>query len=296
MSMLVAFEAAARHCSFTLAGVELSLTQSAVTRQVQGLEALLEVQLFRREGRKIELTPAGALYQHELAAALGRIRSATLQTIAHNSESATLNLAVLPTFGSKWLLPRLHDFYARHPSCVVHVHSRIIDLDQAPVLNDMHALICAGQGHWPGYISHPLVAEKMVLIASARALPGYADMAPADVLQHVLLGVVSRPHVWSEWFDHYGLDRHGMRMGPSFEFTAHLIQAVAAGIGVALVPRILVQDEIRSGALVTLFEPMDSGRTYYLAYASRYQHWPSLLALRDWLLAQPFPDAITQQP
>lgn len=86
------------------------LTQSAVSRQVQALEAQLEVELFKRDGRRIELTTAGALYQHELAAALGRIRSATLQTIAHKAEGGTLHLAVLPTFGSKWLLPRMNDF------------------------------------------------------------------------------------------------------------------------------------------------------------------------------------------
>ncbi len=110
MSLLLAFEAAARHGSFTKAADELALTQSAVSRQVQALEAQLEVELFKRDGRRIELTTAGALYQHELAAALGRIRSATLQTIAHKAEGGTLHLAVLPTFGSKWLLPRMNDF------------------------------------------------------------------------------------------------------------------------------------------------------------------------------------------
>ena len=294
MSVLIAFEAAARHCSFTKAGEELSLTQSAVSRQVQTLEAQLNVELFKRDGRKIELTSAGALYQHELAAALGRIRSATLQTIAHKSEGATLDLAVLPTFGSKWLLPRMHEFYGRHPNCVVHIHSRIVGTDLTPGATDMNAIICAGDGRWPGYIAHPLVAEKLVLIASPTALPGHAAMQPQDVALQSLLGVVSRPHAWSDWFEKNRLDHHAMRLGPSFELTAHLIQAVAAGIGIALVPRILVQDEIKSGELVALFQPMDSGRNYYLVYASRYQNLPSLIAFRDWLLAQPFPDGLTQ--
>lgn len=147
MSVLVAFEAAARHGSFTKAADELSLTQSAVSRQVQALEALLGVDLFNRDGRRIDLTAAGALYQHELSAALGRIRSATLQTIAFRSQGGTLNLAVLPTFGSKWLLPRMNDFYTQHPDIVVHIHSRIMHADLASVAGgDARPFLGAGIG------------------------------------------------------------------------------------------------------------------------------------------------------
>lgn len=265
MSLLIAFEAAARHGSFTKAADELALTQSAVSRQVQALEAQLEVELFKRDGRRIELTTAGALYQHELAAALGRIRSATLQTIAHKSQSGTLSLAVLPTFGSRWLLPQMHDFYARHPGSVVHIHSRIASGDLSAASADMNALICVGNGSWPGYIAHPLMAEELLVIASPSALPDHAGMRPADVAQRSLLSVVSRPNAWSDWFEHHGLDHHIMRPGPSFEVTSHLIQAVAAGIGIALVPSVLVRDELARGELVSLFAPMDSGRCYYLA-------------------------------
>ena len=291
MSVLVAFEAAARHCSFTKAADELSLTQSAVSRQVQALEALLGVELFHREGRRIELTAAGALYQHELSAALGRIRSATLQTIAFSSGGGTLHLAVLPTFGSKWLLPRMNDFYTRHPDIVVHIHSRIMHADLASAAGDMNAIIVAGSGPWPGFISHKLLTEKLVVVASPAALPEYRAMTPADLAaSHSLLNVVSRPNAWSDWFERHALDHRMMRSGPGFELTAHLIQAVVAGIGIGLVPRILVQDEIRAGTLVTLFEPMESGRGYYLAYANRYQNLPSLIAFSEWLQSLPFPD------
>ncbi|WP_073514921.1 LysR substrate-binding domain-containing protein [Pseudomonas versuta] len=291
MSVLVAFEAAARHCSFTKAADELSLTQSAVSRQVQALEALLGVDLFNREGRRIELTAAGALYQHELSAALGRIRSATLQTIAFSSGGGTLHLAVLPTFGSKWLLPRMNDFYTRHSDIVVHIHSRIMHADLASAAGDMNAIIVAGSGPWPGFISHKLLTEKLVVVASPAALPEYRAMTPADLAaSHSLLNVVSRPNAWSDWFERHALDHRMMRSGPGFELTAHLIQAVVAGIGIGLVPRILVQDEIRAGTLVTLFEPMESGRGYYLAYASRYQNLPSLMAFSEWLQSLPFPD------
>jgi LysR family glycine cleavage system transcriptional activator len=133
MSLLTAFEAAARHQSFTRAGEELSLTQSAVSRQVQALEALLQVELFRRAGRRITLTDVGALYARETAAAIERIRTASAQVAAFRTGVGSLHLATLPTFGSKWLLPRLHAFYNLHPGMLVHMHSRIggLDLDKA---------------------------------------------------------------------------------------------------------------------------------------------------------------------
>lgn len=292
MSLLLAFEAAGRHNSFTKAAAELALTQSAVSRQVQALEALLEVVLFKREGRQIELTAAGALYQHELAGALARIRGATLQTISHRAEADTLHLAALPTFASKWLMPRMGDFYTRHPGSVVHIHSRIVRGDLSEGAQDMSAIICAGSGQWPGYVAHRLLSEKLVVVASPKAMPGYAHMSVHEAAKQLLLGVVSRPHAWADWFADIGLQGlPTMRLGPSFEHTGHLIQAVIAGIGLGLVPRILVQEEIAQGELVTLFEPMESGRGYYLAYPAHNQHLPSLKAFREWLLSIPFPDS-----
>jgi LysR family glycine cleavage system transcriptional activator len=292
MSLLLAFEAAGRHNSFTKAAAELALTQSAVSRQVQALEALLEVVLFKREGRQIELTAAGALYQHELAGALARIRGATLQTISHRAEADTLHLAALPTFASKWLIPRMGDFYTRHPGSLVHIHSRIVRGDLSEGAQDMSAIICAGSGQWPGYVAHRLLSEKLVVVASPKAMPGYAHMSVHEAAKQLLLGVVSRPHAWADWFADIGLQGlPTMRLGPSFEHTGHLIQAVIAGIGLGLVPRILVQEEIAQGELVTLFEPMESGRGYYLAYPAHNQHLPSLKAFREWLLSIPFPDS-----
>lgn len=292
MSLLLAFEAAGRHNSFTKAAAELALTQSAVSRQVQALEALLEVVLFKREGRQIELTAAGALYQHELAGALARIRGATLQTISHRAEADTLHLAALPTFASKWLMPRMGDFYTRHPGSLVHIHSRIVRGDLSEGAQDMSAIICAGSGQWPGYVAHRLLSEKLVVVTSPKAMPGYAHMSVHEAAKQLLLGVVSRPHAWADWFADIGLQGlPTMRLGPSFEHTGHLIQAVIAGIGLGLVPRILVQEEIAQGELVTLFEPMESGRGYYLAYPAHNQHLPSLKAFREWLLSIPFPDS-----
>ncbi|MGH8335173.1 MAG: LysR substrate-binding domain-containing protein, partial [Pseudomonas fluorescens] len=184
----------------------------------------------------------------------------------------------------------MHEFYAKHPEILVHIHSRIIREDVQSSTHDMNAIICVGSGEWPGYISHKLLTEKLVVVASPTALPGYRSMSPENVLEHALLSVVSRPSAWPDWFDKHDIDHRYMRAGPSFELTAHLIQAVSAGIGIGLIPEILVQDELKSGDLVALFEPMESGRSYYLIYATRYQNLPSLNAFCAWLLSLPFPD------
>lgn len=284
MSLLLAFEAAARHESYTRAATELSLTQSAVSRQVQALEQQLGLTLFVRKGRQVQLTDVGRLYQREMSEALGRIRSATLQAMAYQSGSGTLRLATLPTFGSKWLLPRLHDFYKTHPGILVHINSRI-DLTDFET-SGIDAAIVVASADTPGLISHRLHTEELMVIISPQAAQGHDDWTPARIGTQTLLNVASNANVWGEWFSHQGLPHRMMRLGPSFELTSHLIQAVRAGIGIGLVPRILVADELASGELISLALPFASQRSYYLTYPARNTRLPSLIAFRSWLLEQ----------
>jgi LysR family glycine cleavage system transcriptional activator len=282
MSVLLAFEAAARHESYTRAAVELSLTQSAVTRQVQALEQLLGVALFRREGRAVRLTEVGRQYQREIGEALGRIRSATLHTIAHRPGDGSLRLATLPTFGSKWLLPRLHEFYRDHPGVLVHINSRIEPVDFAT--SGIDAAIVVANGDQPGLVSHRLHAEELMVVLSPTLAAGRAVWGAAELSEQVLLSVANNPAAWGEWFTAQGLAHQRMRLGPSFEMTSHLIQAVRAGIGIGLVPRVLVGDELDSGELVSPVGPYVSGRGYYLVYPPRNRALPVLQAFKSWLL------------
>ena len=284
MSLLLAFEAAARHESYTRAAMELSLTQSAVSRQVQALEQQLGLTLFRREGRQVQLTDVGRLYQREMSEALGRIRSATLQAMAYQSGSGTLRLATVPTFGSKWLLPRLHDFYKTHPGMLVHINSRIDAIDFET--SGIDAAIVVGSADLPGLISHRLHTEELMVIISPEAARLHDAWTAEHIGGQTLLNVASNANVWGEWFSHHGLPHRMMRLGPSFELTSHLIQAVRAGIGIGLVPRILVADELANAELISLDQPFASQRSYYLAYPPRNEMLPSLVAFRTWLLEQ----------
>lgn len=285
MSLLLAFEASARHLSFTRAATELALTQSAVSRQVQALEELLEVPLFRRVKRRIELTEAGRGYQKELAAALQRIRSASLQAISHRSGRGAFHLAALPTFTAKWLMPRLNRFYERHPGVLVHLHSRVtrFDLDLAGI----DAVIAVGDGDWPGLVPHRLLDEQVIPVMSAEMAASDPARKPADLARHTLLQVAARPDVWQRWFEAHGLPLRSMRWGAQFELTTHLIQAVASGIGIGLLPTFLVQDELRQGVLVpALNETFSTGAGYFFLASQDKLAIPALAAFRDWLLEE----------
>jgi LysR family transcriptional regulator, glycine cleavage system transcriptional activator len=290
MSLLVAFEAAARHRSFTRAGQELSLTQSAVSRQVQALENLLNVKLFRRSGRQIALTELGTMYANDVAFALSRIRTASSQLLAFGAGGGSLNLASLPTFGSRWLMPLMPGFYERHQGLMVHLHARIgrYDLSEA----GMDAMINVGDGQWPGMLSHALVDESPLLVASPALMERMPIARPADVAAHTLLQVSTRAEEWRQWFVLHKLSSQEMRAGPYFELTLHLIEAVVAGIGIGLVSRCLVERELASGALVTpLPDPPPNGRAYYLVYPPEKAVFPPLAAFRDWLLPHASPQS-----
>ncbi|TDG07278.1 LysR family transcriptional regulator [Paraburkholderia guartelaensis] len=291
MSLLLAFEASARHESFTRAAEELSLTQSAVSRQVQALEAMLDLALFTREGKRIIPTDIGRAYMAEISHALTLIRSATLQALTSNAPKTQLRVATLPTFGAKWLLPRLHRFYQAHPDLQIDLDSRIDATDFST--QDLDAAIVVGDGRWPGVTAHRLYAEELVLVGNPAALPfarksrRKAAAPTIETLEGLtLLRVRSFPDAWREWCAHFGLPHDALRPGPSFELTSHLIQAVVAGIGVGLVPRMLVEDELKENRLLSPFEAVPSSRSYYLVYPERVQRHPVLVAFRDWLLEE----------
>lgn len=282
MSLLIAFDAAARHRSFTRAADELSLSQSGVSRQVQALESLLEVFLFKRDGRHLVLTEVGAMYQREVSAALQRIRDASLQAVSYRSGGGAFHLAALPTFASKWLMPRLNGFYAQHPGTLVHVHARIgqFDLDLAGI----DAVIGVGDGTWSGMQAHHLMDEQLVPVISADLVRHEPLRQPADLSRHLLLHVASRPDAWRRWFQTQGLVTSNMRPGPHFELTSHLIQAVGSGIGVGLLPTILVEDELRSGVLQCVFDlPMITGASYWFFVPPQKAELPPIKAFRQWL-------------
>jgi LysR family glycine cleavage system transcriptional activator len=283
MQALAAFEAAARLQSFTAAAAELALTQSAVSRQIRALEEQLGVELFVRERQTVRLSAAGASYAPEVRRALQRIATATLALRA-NPHGGTLNLAILPTFGTRWLAPRLPRFLQAHPGITLNLHTRLAPFDfQTDALD---AAIHFGSPDWPGARLDRLMGET-VIPACSPALRERLDLRlPADLLRAPLMHLVSRPDAWERWLRAAGLpdtEVHGMLID-QFAVAA---QAAIAGLGVALLPDFLIEAELARGDLVAAVDlPLPSTEAYHLAWPLGREDWPPLQAFRGWLLGE----------
>ncbi|MCF4164105.1 LysR family transcriptional regulator [Zavarzinia compransoris] len=283
IASLVAFEAAARHGSLTAAARELSLSQGAVSRQVKDLEQRLGVELFARVRQRVVLTEAGRFYAESLRDTLSRFAAATAQTIAFKGGGGTLDLAILPTFGTRWLIPRLPDFFARHRDVTIRFATRLRPFDFAR--EGLDAAIHFGDAHWPGADLHRLMGEVLVPVASP-ALAAELDITGAgDVARATLLVQATRPRAWDDWYAAEDLTPPPGQPRLSFEQFAMVLQAAVAGLGVALVPKLLVAEELSRGELTVLFgRSVTTAQGYFLVYPSAKRALPALAAFRDWLL------------
>ncbi|MDV6330462.1 LysR family transcriptional regulator [Asticcacaulis sp. 201] len=285
---LQAFEAAARTSSITTAARELNLTQSAVSRQIKALEDLLEVELFYRERQTIRLTPGGEAYAREVRDALKKISTASLNLRA-NPFGGTLNLAVLPTFGARWLAPRLPSFLAQHPGTTLNLVTRLTAFDFR--LEAMDAAIYHGTGDWPGAQTHRLRDEYVVPACSPALLERYRFEAPADLRKAPLLHITTRPDAWERWLRLHGAPAEQVQ-GMLFDQFSTLAQVARAGLGVALLPAFLIEEELRTGQLVRALDlPMQTAEAYYLAWPEDRADHPPLTAFRDWIDAEISADA-----
>lgn len=281
MPALTAFEAAARHQSFTVAATELNLTQSAVSRQIRTLEDVLGSELFLRERQTVRLTQAGEVYAREIRRALGRISEATLGFRA-NPRGGTLNLAILPTFGTRWLAPRLPDFAAENPGVTINLstHLSTFDFDHEQV----DAAIHFGQPEWPGAELAFLMHETVIPACGPALLETNRVESPEDLLNLPLLHLTTRPDAWERWFRAHEVNTQGIP-GMLVDQFATAAQAAIAGMGVALLPRFLIESELARGDLVEPVKgPVRSIGAYYLAWSSRHAAHPPLQAFRDWIL------------
>jgi LysR family glycine cleavage system transcriptional activator len=285
ISALAAFEAVARHVSFTAAARELSLTQSAVSRQVSGLEALLGVPLFEGNRRKqITLTPSGVFYAERARHLLSNLATATTEAIALGGKGRSLRLGIPPTFGSRWLIPRIPEFFAAYPDIHIEFTTRIPGRPN-PMLDNVDALI----DFTPGPVGedwHRLFEIELVAVTTpqlARRFKRLRGGVAGDV--HLLVHLTER-NTLNEILRQPGMDRLRNQPMLTFESYAMLFQAATAGLGVGLAPTAFISTELASRALVPVSEHTVSSRTIgYLIYPSAKAAYQPLKAFRDWLFA-----------
>jgi len=290
------FESAARHASYTHAAQELFLTQSAVSRQIQHLEELLELKLFSRTRHGVELTAAGQQYYESIKPLLMSLEQATLEVIHHKGQGGTLKLGVVPTFATRWLLPKLHRFQQCYPEITVH-----LETNTRPFLfheNIFDAAIYAGTpeqvAQWPGISSHFLMYEDVVAVCSPELIKMHLKMNVAENTPHLILSTeqllqlpllqqTTRPMIWKDWFELHQVNHPHPLRGQRHELFSMLAVAAKHGMGMALIPQMLIETELSKGELVRISDQMlERRRAYHLIHAQN-EHSTLITKFVNWM-------------
>jgi LysR family glycine cleavage system transcriptional activator len=284
LNALKAFEAAARHESFTKAAAELSVTQGAVSHQVKALEAVLRVRLFDRVRQRLVITDAGRAYLEVVRDAFDRLALGTEQ-LRQRRNSGALNVTTSPDFAAKWLVHRLGRFAEAHPDIDLRISASFHHVDFAH--EDMDMAVRHGDGNWPGlHVTRLHPEETLSPVCNPRLTRGHGALrAPADLRGHTLLHVNNRRD-WTQWLALAGVVDANPG-GPIFNHASMAIDAAIDGQGVALARTALVAWDLVSGRLA---------RPFKLALTAPYAYWivcpranadlPKVATFRDWLLAE----------
>jgi len=298
LQALACFDAAARHESYTRAAQELALTQSAVSRQISALEQYLGQSLFRRTRHGVALTERGSAYARQIAPRLQALERDTLEAMSSQGAQQTLLLAAVPTFASRWLIPRLPDLARRHPQLVVHIETRTRPFLFADT--DFDAALYAGTPqqlrNWAGTRSSLLLQEHLVPVCAPALLPasplctperGIQPLTPEQLATMPLLQQSTRPEAWRQWFQRAAVAAPMALAGPRYELFSLTVAAAVHAMGVALVPRLLVEPELASGQLVQACAPaLPADRAYYLVRPEQQEDKPVLQHFLAWLQGQ----------
>jgi LysR family glycine cleavage system transcriptional activator len=284
LTALRAFEAAARHLSFTAAADELHVTQAAVSHQIRGLEERLGIALFRRSGRGVLLTDAAQPYLAEVTAAFDRLAAAT-QRLQSQDSAGVLNMTVLPSFAAKWLLPRLGHFREQHPEIDVRVSSspEIVDMTRG----EFDLAIRAGHGRYPGMRVDLIANIHFFPVCSPLLLKGPQKLeSPADLRHFTLLHDEPRD-LWQVWFNLVGITDIDPSRGPGYSDSSMVIWAAIEGQGIAMARSTLVAADLAAGRLVRPFTQSFPGdHAYWLVCPEATAERPKIAAFREWLLVE----------
>jgi LysR family glycine cleavage system transcriptional activator len=282
MNGLRAFDAVARHLSFSRAADELCVTQGAVSRQVANLEHCLGVTLFARVSRSVRLTAKGVQLHAIVADPLRRIR-AGMTTFHPEADDLTLKVKVPPTFGIRWFVPRLGSFHGAHPEIDVQITTshQAVDFEN----EDVDVAIYWGDGNWEGLDADFLVGEDLLPVCSPELLAESPITSPADLKNHVLLRSLHRTDDWLIWRNAVGLPEIEWQQVLKFENSAMTYQAAIDRLGVVVAQRAFIEEDLSTGRLVAPFRDSAPGqRAYYLVYPEERCDERKLILFRDWLL------------
>ena len=285
LNALRAFEAAARHLSFSKASEELFVTPAAVSHQIKGLEGWLDVDLFKRVNRSVFLTEEGQAYVVDIRRALEQISSATEKLIKRDA-AGPITVNTLPSFAVRWLLPRLSRFRDQHPEIDV----RLTTSDQLTdfAREDVDIVIRYGSGNYQGLREDKLLTEDTLFpVCSPKLLTGkYPLRSPDDLVHHTLLHDDLRVD-WAMWLAAAGVKGVDAKKGPSFNDSSMVLTAAMDGQGIALGRSTLAVADLAAGRLVRPFDvSLKAGHAYFILCPLETADRPRIQAFRDWLLEE----------
>ena len=284
LTSLRAFEAAGRHLSFTRAAAELTVTQAAISHQVKSLEEHLDVALFLRLPRQLELTKAGKALLPVVSDAFNRIGNSVV-SIAGDIASVALTVRLAPSFAAKWLSPRLDDFRRKYPKIdLTLTHSNEpADFKRQPI----DLAITYGKGDWRGVIADPVLSIDFFPVCSPAFMQGEHSLAKPENLAHYTLLHDTDHGAWFDWLALAGIENIDPLHGTVVDDTNVLIQAAIDGLGVALCSTHFVSDQLASGRLVRPFETiMHSDYAYYAVCPKKHLKRTEVAVFKEWLMEQ----------
>ncbi len=282
---LLCLEASARLRSFTAAAQELHLTQGAVSRQVQTLEARLDLKLFTRRREALALTDAGHYYLGEIAPLLQRLERATANVMALKGRGGELSLSVGASVGSYWLIPRLPAFTRDHPEISLNLRTRVGPVDFRTASVD--ASLEFGDGQRAELRSEFVMPLILSPYASPAWIATHGKAVDARTPRTSLIHHHTLPDAWDEWFRRVRIDADPGRDGPRYELMSMALNAAVAGMGVVLLPPYMGDDMVASGRLRRLSRRTSQpAKGYHLVYPEESARMPALQDFRTWVLAQ----------
>ncbi|MCZ4280585.1 transcriptional regulator GcvA [Kiloniella laminariae] len=289
LNALRAFEAAARHLSFTKAAQELFVTQAAVSHQIKSLEDHLGIQLFRRMNRRLILTDEAQILLPAVSKAFDIIKSTT-QKLYDGGDRGALKVSVMPSFAAKWLLPRLPKFRRLHPEIDILVSATISKVNFNR--DDVDMAIRFGSGQYPGLQVDQMMKDESLVVCSPHLLKGPLPLrSPEDLKYHTLLhdDVGEEPFAvnWRRWLQLAGVTGVDPNRGPGYSDSSLILQAAIEGQGVALGRTSLTYDDLKAGRLVCPFGPRaPANYQYYVVSPYSTSEITKIRVFREWLLSE----------
>lgn len=276
------FVVAAQHLSFTHASIELHVTQAAVSKQIKQLEETLGVTLFHREKQRISLTEAGELYLKSVVKILDDLSGLTHKVRNLGKSIDVINIGILPTLCSRWLIPLLPKLYHEHPEIRLNLHTELHEIDFKK--NQYDIAISFNEPTSNDVLRTDIMNESLILVASPKLIK-QDRLTLNEVERMPLLTFAARPKLWDDWFAQFDRLPPSPQSGLTFENFQMLIHATISGLGICLIPEFMIKTELKTGSLKQVHSRhLHSKPYYFMAIPNDKLKDEKIIKFKRWLL------------